>query len=220
MSVDPTTFFTLIIALISSALMLGIILLILVLGGNRILNRHFALLLGVYVVSDILAIVVWPFSESATKFSPALSQLIALILGVALCGAGFISFRFGEILLGSLPWTRPVRWLLGGCQLLLTGILIVDYLVFLVRGAVQFTGALTWLSIIVLVYLLVCNGSLTVLYLYKRRQLPALLSSAALLLFILYELLIPASQMHTTSLSLLLRTAASILITIAIIRLH
>ncbi len=220
MSVDPTTFFTLIIALISSALMLGMILLILVLGGNRILNRHFALLLGVYVVSDILAIVVWPFSESATKFSPALSQLIALILGVALCGAGFISFRFGEILLGSLPWTRPVRWLLGGCQLLLTGILIVDYLVFLVRGAVQFTGALTWLSIIVLVYLLVCNGSLTVLYLYKRRHLPSLLFSAGLLLFILSELLIPASQMHTTSLSLLLGTAASILITIAIIRLQ
>src|SRR5712691_7989925 len=202
MSLHPKSTIILITALIGAALILGMMLLTLLLGANRPLNRRFALLLSTYLVANGLAILVWAYYTFRVDLTPEAGTTILKLLGITICIGSYTSFLFATTLTGNLSWSRAAKLALGVSGLLLGAVILAAGPPSIISDETAL-GNLDAVSSLLIVYLALCNISLVAQLWQSRRNLPHPLFSIGLLLFVLSSLLVPIPPLDGTGIPLL-----------------
>ncbi|MEP7286211.1 MAG: ATP-binding protein [Chloroflexota bacterium] len=221
MTLQPRPSVILILTLVSSALIAGIIVLTLIIGANRALNRRFAMVLLAYFVGDVLAVFLWLYAAVGTSLSLEVYQTLIKLVMLAQCFGSFTVFLFTETVLDKRNLTR---WAiaLGGIGLVLALVIAVSSPEpMLEPGSVTPPLATTGLvSAIVGLYVIVCDTSIVVLLWQARPKLPYRLFWIGVGLFVVSQLLALIPDSQAWGLPQLFGILAALAIIVAIVRLQ
>ncbi len=220
-SLPPTALVIVSAALVNSALIMGMVLLTLVLGIRRRLNQLFAVLLCFHLFGNALGVIVWLQALLGIELSPDEQGLFGRLVAIALVCAIYVTFLFTRELASGAPWSRLAVLLLGLAGLL-TSVVIVAGPINIGQGAETIFRIVTLgpTALLTLSYILACSAGCGVLLWQARDKHLQPWLVAGLGLTILGSLLLLIPNMQGRGLTLIIETVASILITVAIVRLQ